>query len=250
MRQETEMLFASVLREDRSVLDLLTADYTFLNERLAEHYGVPGVYGSNFRRVAVTTEARKGLLGQGSVLTVSSHADRTSPVVRGKWILENLLGAPPPAPPPNVPPLSENAEGAPPKSLRARLELHRANPICASCHKSMDPIGFALENYDAVGRWRTEESGQPINASGTLSDGTQVNGVVSLRNAILARPEVFVDTVTEKLMIYALGRGLEPADMPAVRRIVREAAPDHYKLTSLIMGVVRSVPFEMRKKPE
>jgi hypothetical protein len=249
-RQETEMLFASVLAEDRSVLDLLRADYTFLNERLAKHYGVAGVYGSNFRRVPVVQEERKGILGDGGILTVTSHADRTSPVVRGKWILENLLGAPPPPPPPEVPALTDNAEGAVPKSLRARMELHRANAVCASCHKIMDPIGFALENYDAVGTWRTEDSGTPIDAGGKLADGTEVNGVVSVRNAILARPEIFASTVTEKLMIYALGRGLEPSDMPAVRRIVREAAPDNYRLKSLIMGVVRSVPFQMRKKPE
>jgi len=249
-RQETEMLFASVLAEDRSVLDLLRADYTFLNERLAKHYGIEGVYGSNFRRVPVTQEERKGILGHGSILTVTSHADRTSPVVRGKWILENLLGAPPPPPLPDVPSLPENAEGAVPKTLRARLELHRANPICASCHKLMDPIGFSLENYDAVGTWRSEDSGAPIDASGKLADGTDVNGVVSLRNAILARPEIFAGAVTEKLMIYALGRGLEPSDMPAVRRIVRESEKDNYRLKSLIMGVVRSVPFQMRRKPE
>jgi hypothetical protein len=186
-------------------------------------------------------------LGQGSILTVTSHADRTSPVVRGKWILENLLGAPPPPPPPEVPSLPENAEGAPPRTLRARLELHRENPVCASCHKLMDPIGFALDNFDAVGAWRTEDAGAPIVATGRLADGTQVSGVNSLRNAILARPENFVSTVAEKLLIYALGRGLEPYDMPAVRAIVRQASPD-YRLASLIMGVVRSVPFQMRKK--
>lgn len=249
-RQETEMLFASILAENRSVLDLLQSDYTFLNERLAIHYGVEGVYGSNFRRVPVTKEERKGILGHGSVLTVTSHADRTSPVVRGKWILENLLGAPPPPPPPDVPALNENAEGELPKTLRKRLELHRENAVCASCHKAMDPIGFSLDNYDAVGTWRTVDAGSLIDASGTLADGTPVNGVVSLRNAILARPEVFAGTVTEKLMIYALGRGLEPSDMPEVRRIVRESARDNYRLQSLIMGVVRSVPFQMRRKPE
>ncbi|MBV9508001.1 MAG: DUF1592 domain-containing protein [Acidobacteriia bacterium] len=249
-RQETEMLFASILREDRSVLDLLRADYTFLNERLARHYGIPGVYGSNFRRVAVADEQRRGILGQGSILTLTSHADRTSPVVRGKWILENLLGAPPPPPPPEVPPLGENTDGASPRSLRARMEVHRANAVCASCHKLMDPIGFALENYDAVGAWRTEDSGAPIDATGRLADGTEVSGVVSLRSAILARPENFVSTVTEKLLIYALGRGLEPYDMPAVRAIARQAAPGDYRFSSLIMGVVRSLPFQMRKEPE
>jgi hypothetical protein len=247
--QETELLFRSVLREDRSILDLLRADYTFLNERLARHYDIPGIYGSNFRRVAVTQEERKGILGQGSILTVTSHADRTSPVVRGKWILENLLGAPPPPPLPEVPPLPDNVEGAPPRTLRARLELHRANAICASCHKLMDPIGFALDNFDAVGAWRTEDSGAPITAAGELADGTQVNGVISLRKAILGRPDIFVSAVTEKLLIYALGRGLESYDMPAVRAIVRQTAPD-YRLSSMIMSVVRSTPFQMRKKPE
>ena len=248
--RETELLFSSILKEDRSALDLLRADYTFLNERLARHYGVPGVYGSNFRRVAVTDDARRGILGHGSILTVTSHADRTSPVVRGKWVLENLLGAPPPPPPPDVPSLAENTEDAPPRALRARLELHRANAVCASCHKIMDPIGFALENFDATGAWRVEESGSPINAAGQLADGTKVDGVVSLRNAILARPEVFAGTVTEKLMIYALGRGLDSYDMPAVRAIVRNAASHNYRLSSIIMGVTRSVPFQMRKKPE
>ena len=249
-RRETELFFASILQEDRSVLDLLRADYTFLNERLARHYGVPGIYGSNFRRVAVTEDARRGFLGQGSILTVTSHADRTSPVVRGKWILENLLGAPPPPPPPEVPPLPENTEDAPPRTLRARVELHRENAVCASCHKVMDPIGFALENFDATGAWRAEEFGAPINATGQLADGTNVDGVVSLRNAILARPEVFAGTVTEKLMIYALGRGLNSYDMPAVRAIVRDAASHNFRLSSIIMGVTRSVPFQMRKKPE
>lgn len=249
-RQETEMLFASILNENRSVLDLLRADYTFLNERLARHYNYPGIYGSNFRRVPVIQDERKGILGHGSVLTVTSHADRTSPVVRGKWILENLLGAPPPPPPPDVPQLPENTEGAPPKALRARLELHRANAVCASCHKVMDPIGFSLDNFNAVGAWRTEDSGAPIDANGVLADGTPVNGVVSLRNAILSKPDVFVSTVTEKLMIYALGRGLDPADMPAVRQIVQNSARENSSLQSIIMGVVRSVPFQMRRKPE
>ena len=246
-RQETEMLFASVLAENRSVLDLLRADYTFLNERLAQHYGVEGIYGSNFRRVAVAQDERRGILGHGSILTVTSHADRTSPVVRGKWILENLLGAPPPPPPPDVPTLPENTEGAPPKTLRARMELHRANPVCASCHKVMDPIGFSLDNFDAVGAWRTEDAGKPIDAAGELADGTKVNGVVSLRNAILGRPEIFVGTATEKLLIYGLGRGLTASDMPTVRAIVRQAGPN-YRLNDLIMGVVRSQPFQMRKK--
>jgi hypothetical protein len=248
-RQETEMLFASVLTENRSVLDLLRADYTFLNERLARHYGVDGIYGSNLRRVPVAKDERRGLLGQGSILTVTSHADRTSPVVRGKWILENLLGAPPPPPPPDVPPLPENAEGAAPKTLRARLELHRANPVCAACHKVMDPIGFSLDNFDAVGAWRTEDAGKAIDAAGELADGTKVNGVVSLRNAVLARPEIFAGTVTEKLLIYGLGRGLSASDMPTVRAILRQSATNNYRLSELIMGVIRSQPFQMRKKP-
>ncbi len=248
-RQETEMFFASILNENRNVLDLLRADYTFVNERLARHYGIPGIYGSNFRRVKVAQDERRGLLGQGSILTVTSHADRTSPVVRGKWILENLLASPPPPPPPNVPQLPENAEGDIPKSLRARLELHRASPVCASCHSVMDPIGFALDNFDAVGAWRTQESGQPIDSTAKLSDGTQVDGVVSLREALLARPNLFISAVTEKLLIYSLGRGLNASDMPTVRRIVREAAAEDYSLSSLIEGVVESTPFQMRKKP-
>jgi hypothetical protein len=247
-RQETEMLFASVLDEERSVLDLLRADYTFVNERLAKHYGIPGVYGSNFRRVPVTDEARLGILGHGSVLTVTAHADRTSPVVRGKWILDNLLGAPPPPPPPNVPALADNGENEVPKTLRARLELHRANPVCSSCHSVMDPLGFAMDNFDAVGTWRTEDAGQPINASGTLVDGSEVDGVISLRKVLLSKPEVFVGTVTEKLMIYALGRGIAPSDAVAVRSIVRETAAEDYKLKSLVLGVIESAPFQMNVK--
>jgi hypothetical protein len=249
-RRETELLFASVLQENRSVLDLLRADYTFVNERLAKHYGIPGIYGSQFRRVPITDKARLGILGQGSILTVTSHADRTSPVVRGKWVLENLLGAPPPPPPPDVPALPENGDTALPKTLRARLELHRANPVCASCHSVMDPIGFAMDNFDAVGTWRTADAGQPINAHGTLLDGTEVDGVVSLRNALLKRPEVFISTVTEKLMIYALGRGIAPSDMAAVRYILRDTAAGDYKLKSLILGIVESAPFQMKGKSE
>lgn len=247
-RRETELLFASVLEEERSVLDLLRADYTFLNERLAKHYGVPGVYGSHFRRVPVTDEARLGILGHGSVLTVTSHADRTSPVVRGKWILENLMGAPPPPPPPDVPALSDNSEGETPKTLRARLEMHRENPVCASCHAVMDPLGFALDNFDAVGTWRTQDAGQPINASGILVDGSPVDGVITLRRALLKRPEVFVSTVTEKLLIYALGRGISPSDAAVVRSIVRETAAEDYKLKSLILGVIESASFQMKVK--
>ena len=241
-RRETELLFDSIIREDRNVLDLMTADYTFVNERLARHYGIPSVYGSQFRRVPVTDETRKGLLGKGAILLVTSQPNRTSPVVRGKWILENLLGTPPPTPPANVPPLEEAASGKP-RTLREQMEAHRANPVCAACHKIMDPLGFALENFDAVGAWRTRDAGAPIDASGQLTDGTPVDGVVTLRQALLKRPEVFVGTITEKLLTYALGRGLAYFDEPAVRRIVRQAAPQDYRFSSLILGIVNSTPF-------
>jgi hypothetical protein len=249
-QRETELLFESIMREDRSVIDLLRADYTFVNERLARHYGIPNVYGSRFRRVPVTDEARKGLLGHGSILTLTSHATRTSPVVRGKFILENILGTPPPPPPPDVPTLKENEKGQKPKTVREKLAEHRANPTCASCHKIMDPIGFALENFDAVGAWRTEDAGTPIDASGELSDGTRIDGVVALRNSILAHPDRFAGTMTEKLLVYALGRGLDHQDMPVVRRILRTAAAHDYRFSSLILGVVESVPFQMRVKLE
>ncbi len=244
--RETELFFGSVMREDRNVLDLMTADYTFVNERLARHYKIPNIYGSQFRRVPVTDEARKGLLGQGSILMVTSHTDRTSPVVRGKWILDNLLGAPPPPMPANVPPLNENPSGKV-LTMRERMEEHRANPVCAACHQIMDPIGFSLENFDAVGSWRTREGGTlgtPIDASGQLLDGTKVNGPIELRQALLKHPEIFVDTMTEKLMTYALGRGLQSYDMPVVRQIVRNS--DHYRFTSLVLGIVNSTPFQMR----
>ena len=249
-QRETELLFESLMREDRSVVDLLRADYTFVNERLARHYGIPNVYGSHFRRVPVTDEARKGLLGHGSILTLTSHATRTSPVVRGKWILENILGTPPPPPPPDVPALKENEKGQKPKTMREQLAEHRANPACASCHKIMDPIGFALENFDAVGAWRSEDAGTPIDASGELSDGTHVDGVVTLRKALLSRPDLFAGTMTEKLLVYALGRGLDHHDMPVVRAILHEAAANEYRFSSLILGIVRSVPFQMRMKAE
>jgi len=245
-RRETELLFESVVHEDRNVLDLLTADYTFVNERLARHYGIPDIYGSRFRRVAVPDEARRGLLGQGSILAVTSHAERTSPVVRGKWILENILGMPVPPPPPDVPPLKENAEGEKPRTMREQMAEHRANPTCANCHKIMDPIGFALENFDAVGAWRTREAGQPIDASGVLADGTKVDGVIGLRKALVSRPELFAGTLTEKLLTYALGRGLDYHDMPAVRAILRGAAANDYRFSSLVLGIVRSAPFQMR----
>jgi len=249
-RRETELLFGSIIQEDRSVLDLLTADYTFVNERLARHYGIPDIYGSRFRRVAITDDWRRGLLGQGSILALTSHAERTSPVLRGKWVLENILGSPVPPPPPDVPQLKGNQEGEKPRTMREQMAEHRANPVCASCHKVMDSIGFSLENFDAVGTWRTSEPGGPIDASGELADGTKINGAVSLRNALVNRPDVFAGTFSEKLLIYALGRGLDYRDMPAVRSILRDAGASQYRFSSLVLAVVRSTPFQMRTASE
>jgi cytochrome c551/c552 len=254
--RETELFVASIVKENRSVLDLMTADYTFVNERLAKHYGYPNVYGSQFRRVTHPTEARRGLLGQGSILMVTSHTDRTSPVVRGKWILDNLLGAPPPLPPMNVPPLPDDERSGRQRvlSVRERIEKHRENPACASCHKIMDPIGLALENFDAVGAYRERDGqslssiGSPINASGQLMDGTPVDGVVTLRKALLKEPEIFVGALTEKLLTYATGRGVAYYDMPTVRGIVRDARQTHYSFASLVSGIVHSAPFQMRMK--
>jgi len=247
-RKETEMFFASVMREDRNVMDLLTADYTFVNERLAKHYGIPNVYGSHFRRVKIPDPNRRGLLGQGSFLTVTSESNRTSPVKRGKWILETILGTPPPPPPPNVPALKENDEsGRDATTLRARLAAHRKNATCATCHSIMDPLGLALENFDAVGRWRTKELGGSIDPAGQLADGTQINGATELRNALLRRPEQFVGTMTEKMLIYALGRGLEHYDIPVVRDIARQAAANDNRFSSIVLGIVKSTPFQMRK---
>ena len=245
--RETELFLESQLRDDRSVVDLLSADYTFVNERLARHYGVPNVYGSRFRRITWNDERRRGLLGQGSILTVTSLATRTSPVVRGKWVLENLLGTPPPPPPPNVPELPESTDRQTPTSMRERMEVHRANPICASCHTRMDPIGFALEHFDAVGRWRDTEGGTPIDASGTLPNGTTFSGLPALREVLLERHEEFVSTVTEKLLTYALGRGVEYYDRPSIRAIVRQAEENDYRWSSLILEVARSQPFQMRR---
>jgi mono/diheme cytochrome c family protein len=246
-RQETELHFEAMLREDRSVLDLLKADYTFLNERLARHYGIPHVMGSRFRRVALEEESvRGGLLRQGSIHTVTSYATRTSPVIRGKWILENLLGMPPPPPPANVPALKDNTVSST-LSVRQRLAEHRANAACASCHQLMDPAGFSLENFDAVGRWRTVEEGLPIDATGGLPDGSQFVGVSGLEKALLDRPELFVRTLVEKLLTYALGRGVEPVDAPAIRKIVRDARAEDYRFSSLVVGIATSVPFTMRR---
>jgi hypothetical protein len=245
-REETELFVDSILREDRSVLDLLRANYTFVNERLAKHYGIPNVYGSRFRRIALDEGSwRGGLLRQGSVLTVTSYATRTSPVVRGKWVLDNILGVPPPPPPPNVPALKDNTvDGR--LSGRQRLAEHRSNAICAACHNLIDPVGLSLEKFDAVGRRRTIEDGAPIDASGGLPDGSRFADVDGLEQALLARPELFVETVAEKLLIYASGRGVEYYDAPALRTIVREARAEDFRLSSIVLGVVRSKPFQMR----
>jgi hypothetical protein len=246
LEREVSLFVQSQIRDDQPVPDLLTANYTYLNERLARHYGVPGVYGSHFRRVEVTDDARHGLLGKGAILMVTSYANRTSPVLRGKWLLENVLGTPPPPPPPNVPALMDNPAGAPPATVRERMQQHRASPACASCHRVMDPLGFALENFDGVGKWRTEDAAVRIDASGVLADGvTKVDGPVTLRRALLARPDNFVTTVTEKLLTYALGRGTESYDGPAVRSIVTAARRDGYRWSSVVLGIVNSVPFQM-----
>ena len=247
MATETRLFFESQVREDHSALDLLRADYTFLNERLARHYGMPAVYGSHFRRVRVTDPARRGLLGHGSVLTVTSYANRTSVVLRGKWVLETLLGAPPPPPPADVPDIDENTPGEEPASLRERMERHRESPVCASCHAPMDPFGFVLETFDATGRWRETDAGAVINTETTLPDGGAIHGPGGLRDYLLGRRDEFLRTVVERLLAYALGRGLEYYDAPAVRQIVRYAAREDYRWSSLVLGVVRSVPFQMRR---
>jgi len=247
-QRETEMLFESILREDRSVLDLLNADYTFVNERLARHYGIPNIYGSHFRRITLQDPSRRGLLGQGSLLLATSVADRTSPVARGKWILENLLGIAAPVPPPNVPALEESASKSQPRTVRQQMEIHRKNAVCASCHKIMDPIGLSLENFDLIGRWRETDQGAPIDASGELVDGTKLSGPESLRNALLGRSDVFIGTMTEKLLTYGVGRGVQYYDMPAVRSIVHDAAGNGNRFSALVLGVVKSAPFQMRVK--
>ena len=246
MRRETELFVESQLREGRSVLDLLRANHTFLNERLARHYGIENVYGSHFRRVVMSDDTRPGLLGHASILTTTSYPNRTSPVERGKWILENILGAPPPAPPGDVPPLPEGPR-VKFSSMRERMEQHRQNPTCASCHSKMDPLGFALENFDGVGVWRVEDAGTTIDASGTLPDGTKFDGPAGLRGALLNRSGEFVTTLTTKLLTYALGRGVEPHDMPAVRNIVREASANDYQWSSILLGIAESIPFQMRR---
>jgi hypothetical protein len=250
MRTESKLFLDSVLREHRSVLDLLTADYTFVNERLAKHYGIPHIEGSYFRRVMLPPDSpRGGILGEASILTLTSYANRTSPVLRGKWVLENILSSPPPPPPPNVPALKTESSEKKPLTMREAMVAHRANPACASCHSRMDPIGFAMENFDAVGRWRDTDNGAAIDTSGVLPDGTKFSGMAGLKKALLAHPEQFVDTIAEKLLMYAISRNVQYFDRPAVRQIVREAAKDNYTFESLVLGVVRSAPFQMRKSP-
>jgi hypothetical protein len=243
--KEADLFFASMLHEDHSVMELLNANYTFVNERLARHYGIPNVYGSRFRRVTLTEEARFGLFGKGSILMVTALPNRTSPVQRGKWVMENVLGTPPPPPPPNVPALDDE-KSANLVTMRQRMEAHRANPVCASCHAQMDPIGFSMENFDAIGRWRTTEGNAPIDVSGALPDGTKFQGVAELQKILVGRPQLFVTTVTEKLLTYGLGRGVEYYDQPVIRSIMRDAAADNYRWSALILGIVKSPPFQMR----
>jgi mono/diheme cytochrome c family protein len=245
--KEMELFLDAQVKEDRSIVDLLTSDQTFLNEQLARHYGVPGVYGSHFRRVTLTDENRFGLLGKAAVLSVTSYSTRTAPTIRGKWLLENVLAAPPPAPLPNVPALEETSKDGKPRSVREMLEQHRQNPVCASCHARMDPLGLSLENFDAIGQWRTTDAGSPINASGVLLDGTKVDGPAALRRALVAQKEQFVRAVAGKMLTYAIGRGLDYYDAAAIRGIVRAAAADDYRWSSTILELVKSAPFRMRR---
>jgi len=244
MQQETQLFVASQMRDDRSVLDLLTANYTFVNERLARHYQIPNVYGSHFRRVALADGSRGGILSQASILTVTSYPNRTSPVVRGKWLLETLLGSPPPPPPDNVPPLKDSEQERP-VSIRERMEAHRRNPACAACHVRMDPLGFALENFDALGKWRTESDGVPVDAAAVLPDGTRFDGVDGLRALLIGHKAEFVGTLSEKLLAYASGRGIEYYDMPSVRAIGKAAAAGEYSWSTLVTAIVNSRPFTM-----
>jgi hypothetical protein len=249
MRRETEMLFDSVVREDRSLVTLLDADYTFVNARLARHYGIPEIRGDYFRRISLPKDSpRRGILGQGSIMTVTSTANRTSPVLRGKWILEHVLGTPPPVPPPGVEVNLDAPPNAKPTTLRARLEEHRTNAVCASCHKIMDPLGFSLENFDLIGKWREQDNGLPIDSTGVLVDGSPVAGPADLRKAVLARSDSFVTITTERLMTYALGRPVEYYDLPTVRAIVREAGAKNHTFSSLALGIVKSAPFQTKMK--
>jgi hypothetical protein len=247
--KEMDLFLDAQLKEDRRIVDLLTANFTFVNDQLARHYGIPGVYGSHFRRVTLTDENRWGLLGKAAVLSVTSYTTRTSPTIRGKWLLENILGAPVPPPPPNIPALEASNQGNRPLTVREMLETHRKNPVCASCHARMDPLGFSLENFDAIGQWRTRDAGAPIDSSGVLLDGTKVEGPAALRQALVSQKEQFVRTVTAKLVTYALGREIESFDAPAIRGIVRAAAPDDYRWSSIILAIVKSAPFQMRRAP-
>ena len=249
-QKETELFFDAMLREDHSVMDLLNANFTFVNDRLAQHYGIPNVYGSHFRRVTLTDENRRGLLGQASILMVTSYSTRTSPTLRGKWLLENVLGAPPPPPPPNVPSLEDRGADGKILSVRQAMEKHRSNPVCATCHGRMDPLGFAMDNFDAIGQWRDLEAGKPIDSSGVLPDGTKFQGSGELRKLLSSHPEQFATTITEKLLTYALGRGVEYYDEPAVRKIVREAGTSDYRWSSIIAGIAKSTPFQMRRSKE
>jgi hypothetical protein len=248
--REMELFFESILREDRSIITVLDADYTFVDERLAQHYGIPGIKGSFFRRVLLSKDdARRGVLGKGSILLITSAANRTSPVQRGQWVLENLLGSRAPNPPPGVETnLDQKTDASQAKTLRARMELHRTNPTCASCHNIMDPVGFSLENFDLVGKWRDLDAQSPIDASGELVDGTKLSGPPSLRHALLSRSDSFVTVATEKLLTYAMGRAVTPYDMPAVRTIVRASGRNDYRFSALVLGVVKSEPFQMRMK--
>ncbi len=252
MRRETELFFANLVRDDRSVLDLFTSNYTFVNERLARHYRIPGVLGSQFRKVTYPDDRRGGLLGQGSILTLTSHADRTSPVLRGKWVMEVLLGTPPPAPPPNVPDLdaTPDAEDGRLRTVRQRMEQHRANPACNSCHRMIDPIGLALDNFDVTGAWRIRDNGMPVDAASTYYDGTPLTGPADLRRALLSRTDVLVQTFAENLMTYALGRRLSASDMPAVRALVRQAGAADHRPSSFIVGIVRTPAFRMKGAEE
>jgi hypothetical protein len=249
MRRETELLFETLIHEDRSVLELLTADWTFVNERLARHYGIPNVTGAHFRRVQLADENRRGLLGHGSILMMTSVADRTSPVNRGKWVMEVLLGSPPPPPPANVPALEETNGVAEARllSVRERMEEHRKNPACTSCHRVIDPLGLALENFDVTGAWRIKDNGVPIDPSGTLYDGTAMSGPIGLRQALLKRSNVVLTSFTESLMTYALGRRVEHYDMPTVRKIVRESGKSDNKISVFILGVINSPAFQMSR---
>jgi hypothetical protein len=252
MQRETEMLFESVVLEDTSVLRLLDADYTFMNERLAKHYGVPNIIGNEFRRVTLPDATRRGLLGQASILMATSVADRTSPVLRGKWIMNVLLGSPPPPPPPNVPTFDETngIKNARVLSVRERMEAHRANPACTSCHRVIDPLGLALENFDAIGSWRIKDGDTPVDATGTMYDGSKLDGPASLREALLRHSDVVILSFIENLMTYALGRPVEYYDMPAIRSIVAEASASGNRMSAFVVGIVKSTPFQMAKAAE